>query len=175
MVPQVIPGRFKQFPIASSTRPPWVAEPRGLRYTSLSQRIEERSGRAKTVGGAATLRLRELDNTNGLSTFSMVDYDVIRIRRFLPAAARPGTWARNGHGCGACAIRPRHNTSRKILPRITQALEGFRQPANQKRCERASGRPDPDRAVRAPAAKAFDTSIPAPQARATPGLRVRCQ
>ena len=51
------------------------------------KRIEESFGWAKTIGGAAKLRLRGLAKARGFFTFSMIAYNLIRIPKLLAAAA----------------------------------------------------------------------------------------
>jgi transposase len=51
------------------------------------KRIEESFGWAKTVGGAAKLKLRGLAKAKGFFTFQMIAYNLIRIPRLLTAAA----------------------------------------------------------------------------------------
>ncbi len=57
----------------------------------ISQRIRKRSeesfGWAKTIGGAAKLKLRGLAKANGHFMFQMIAYNLIRIPKLLKAAA----------------------------------------------------------------------------------------
>lgn len=50
------------------------------------KRIEESFGWAKTIGGAAKLKLRGLAKARGFFTFSMIAYNLIRIPKLLAAA-----------------------------------------------------------------------------------------
>ena len=49
------------------------------------KRIEESFGWAKTIGGAAKLKLRGLAKANGFFTFRMIAYNLIRIPKLLMA------------------------------------------------------------------------------------------
>jgi hypothetical protein len=49
--------------------------------------IEESFGWAKTIGGAAKLKLRGLAKANGFCTFRMIAYKLIRTPKLLAAAA----------------------------------------------------------------------------------------
>ena len=51
------------------------------------KRIEESFGWAKTIGGAAKLKLRGLDKAKGFFTLQMIAYNLIRIPKLLTAAA----------------------------------------------------------------------------------------
>ena len=51
------------------------------------KRIEESFGWAKTIGGAAKLKLRGLAKAKGFFTFRMIAYNLIRIPKLLTAAA----------------------------------------------------------------------------------------
>jgi transposase len=51
------------------------------------KRIEESFGWAKTIGGAARLKLRGLAKAKGYFTFQMIAYNLIRIPKLLTAAA----------------------------------------------------------------------------------------
>jgi transposase len=51
------------------------------------KRIEESFGWAKTIGGAAKLKLRGLAKAKGFFTFRMIAYNLIRIPKLLAAAA----------------------------------------------------------------------------------------
>lgn len=50
------------------------------------KRIEESFGWAKTIGGAAKLKLRGLDKAKGFFTFQMIAYNLIRIPKLLASA-----------------------------------------------------------------------------------------
>ena len=51
------------------------------------KRIEESFGWAKTIGGAAKLKLRGLAKAKGFFTFQMIAYNLIRIPKLLAQAA----------------------------------------------------------------------------------------
>ena len=53
----------------------------------IRKRIEESFGWAKTVGGAAKVKLRGLAKVRGFFTFRMIAYNLIRIPKLLAAAA----------------------------------------------------------------------------------------
>ena len=51
------------------------------------KRIAESFGWAKTIGGAAKLKLRGLAKAKGFFTFQMIAYNLIRIPKLLAQAA----------------------------------------------------------------------------------------